>query len=218
MELYLPFGRFMQKNGTTQQQILAAALSKFASRGYAGTSVQDIVDAARVTKPTLYYYFPNKVGLYQALVDSAHDERYRLMQEAVKRGHTFKEQLVEILTALFDYALGHRELMRVAFATAFAAAEELPKELDYTGKCKRNFEFMHSLIKQGLAEGMLDRRFNSQELATGFHGSMNVYVMSHLLMPECTLDRRTAERVVQLFLDGAAANKTIKGPAKSRKS
>ncbi|MDB6126056.1 MAG: transcriptional regulator, TetR family [Pedosphaera sp.] len=208
----------MQKNGTTQQQILAAALSKFASRGYAGTSVQDIVDAARVTKPTLYYYFANKVGLYQALVDSAHDERYRLMQEAVKRGHTLKEQLVEILTALFDYALGHRELMRVAFATAFAAAEELPKELDYTGKCKRSFEFMHSLIKQGLAEGMLDRRFNSQELATGFHGSMNVYVISHLLMPECTLDRRTAERVVQLFLDGAAAGKTIhKGSAKSRK-
>src|SRR5690242_20353044 len=104
----------------TQQQILDAALRRFASCGYAGTSVQDIVDAARVTKPTLYYYFPNKAGLYQALVASAHDERYRLMQEAAARGATLEQQLVEILAALFDYTRKHRELMRVAFATAFA--------------------------------------------------------------------------------------------------
>jgi TetR/AcrR family transcriptional regulator len=209
---------FMEAGGNTQQQILNAALRRFASCGYAGTSVRDIVDAAKVTKPTLYYYYANKAGLYQALVNSAHDERYRLMQEAVKRSHTLEGQLVEILAALFDYALGHRELMRVAFATAFAASGELPKELDYTGKCQRNFEFVHSVIKQGLAEGGLDRQFESKELAFGFHGLLNVYLMSHVLLPECVLDRTTAERVVRLFLDGAANKAKSNGTAKKRKS
>lgn len=194
----------METNGSTQQQILVAALSRFASCGYAGTSVQEIVDAAKVTKPTLYYYFTNKAGLYQALVNSAHDERYRLMEEAVGRGETVEQKLVELMAALFDYTRNHRELMRVAFATAFSAPDQLPEELDYMGKCQRNFEFMHSLIKQGLAEGRLDQRFDSKELTFGFHGLMNVYVMTHLLMPECNLDRTTAERVVRLFLDGAA--------------
>ena len=189
----------------TQRHILNAALNRFASRGYAGTSVQDIVDDARVAKPTLYYYFPNKAGLYQALVDSAHDERFRLMQEAARAGSTLEEQLVEILAALFDYARGHRELMRMAFATAFASPDELPKEVDYTAKCERNFEFIHSLIKHGLTAGVLDRKFDSRELAFGIHGLMNVYLITHLLMPDCKLDRSTAERVVQLFLAGAAA-------------
>jgi TetR/AcrR family transcriptional regulator len=207
----------MEKNGDTRHQILTAALKRFASCGYAGTSVQDIVDAARVTKPTLYYYFPNKAGLFQGLVDSAHDERHRLMQEALKRGQTLKEQLVEILTALFDYTQEHRELMRVAFATVFASSDELPKELDYFAKCERNFEFLHSLIKQGLAEGTLDRRFKSKELAFGFHGLVNVYVMTHLLLPECVLDRTTAKRVVQLFLDGAAIKAGKNGGAPKRR-
>ena len=198
---------FVENNGHTLRQILAAALNRFAASGYAGTSVSDIVGAARVTKPALYYYFRNKAGLYQALVDSAHDERHRLMQEAARRGATLEAQLVEILAALFDYARGHRDLMRLAFASAFAAPDEAPREVDCGVKCERNFEFIHSLIKRGLKQGALDRRFASKELAFGIHGLMNMYLMVHVLMPEYRLDRATAVRVVKLFLAGAGAEK-----------
>ncbi len=105
--------------GKTRDQILEAALKLFADRGYAATAVQDIVDAVKVTKPALYYYFDNKAELYQALVDSAHDERFRLMQAAAERGATVAEKLVGILTALFEFLQKNRELMRIAFATAF---------------------------------------------------------------------------------------------------
>lgn len=204
--------------GKTRNEILTAALNRFASSGYAGTSVQDIVDDARVTKPTLYYYFPNKAGLYQALVDSAHDERLRLMQEAAARGETLEEQLVEILTALFNFTQDHRELMRMAFATAFSSPDQLPKEIDYTARCMRNFEFLHTLIKQGLADGILDRSYDSKELAFGIHGLMNVYLMSHIVLPDCKLDRSTAEQVVHLFLSGAAARTATAERPNARRS
>lgn len=197
----------MQHNGHTRAHILDAALNRFAASGYAGTSVADIVGAARVTKPTLYYYFRNKARLYQALVDSAHDERFRLMQDAARRGTTLKEQLIEILTAIFDHARGHRALMRVAFATAFAAPDEMPGEVDCGVKCERNFEFIHSLIRRGLKQGALDRRFAGKELALGIHGLMNMYLMAHVLMPEYRLDRATAVRIVELFLSGASAKR-----------
>src|SRR5436305_14630366 len=114
-------------NSETRQHILRAALRRFAHSGYAAASVQQIVSEADVSKPALYYYFRDKAGLFQALVDQAHDERYRLMQAAVARSKDLKMQLVEILTALFDYLQGNRELMRIAFATAFAAPGEVPK-------------------------------------------------------------------------------------------
>jgi AcrR family transcriptional regulator len=188
----------------TRQKILNAALKQFARRGYDGASVQEIVDAAKVTKPTLYYYFANKAALYKALVDSAHDERYRLMQEAVQRGDDLKTKLVEILTSLFDFLKSHRELMRLAFSTAFASRNELPERMDLCGKPKRNFEFIHSMIKTELAARRLNRRFSSEELAFGIHGLMNIYVMTSLLLPDCKPDRKTAENVVELFLSGAA--------------
>src|SRR5436305_6205199 len=121
-------------NSETRQHILRAALKRFAHNGYAAASVQQIVDDARVSKPALYYYFRDKAGLFQALVNEAHDERYRLMQAAAKSSGDLKKQLVEILTALFDYLSQNRELMRIAFATAFAAPGELPKGLAYSDK------------------------------------------------------------------------------------
>jgi AcrR family transcriptional regulator len=192
-------------DSTTRRQVLQAALKRFAECGYEGTSVQEIVEAANVTKPTLYYYFGNKMELYQALVDYAHDERWRLMQAAAERGETIADKLVDILAAVFDFLQNNRDLMRIAFATAFAAPGELPAEIRYMDKCTRNFEFIHDLIKGGQAHGELDRRFDSKELAFGIYGQLNMYLMAHLLMPDCKLNRQTAERIVQLFLAGAEA-------------
>ncbi len=194
-------------NSETRQEILRAALKRFAHSGYAAASVQQIVDDARVSKPALYYYFEDKAGLFQALVDEAHDARYRLMQTAVQRSSDLKGRLVEILAAQFEYLKRNRELMRIAFATAFAAPGEVPESLRYSEKCERNFEFIHLLMKKALAAGILDRRFDSRELAYGFYGQLNAYLASHLLMPDCDLDKRTARRIVELFLAGAAAKK-----------
>ena len=165
--------------------------------------MQAIVDSAKVTKPTLYYYFANKAALYKALVDSAHDERFRLMQSGAEKGDTLETKLVEILDTLFKFLRGHRELMRLAFATAFASPGELPEKMNYLKKPQRNFDFIHSLIEKELAAGDLNRRFNSKELAFGFYGLMNVYIMAHLVLPNCPLDRKTAEGIVNLFLAGA---------------
>ena len=191
----------------TRQQILHAALKRFAHSGYTAASVQQIVDDAEVSKPALYYYFQDKAGLFQALVDEAHDERFRLMQAACKGSADLKAQLVEILTALFDYLQKNRELMRIAFSTAFSAPGEVPEGLRYSEKCERNFEFIHSLMKKGQASGELDRRFDSKELAFGFYGQLNSYLVSQLIMPDCALDRKTAGRIVELFLAGAGAKK-----------
>jgi len=195
-----------QSDSITRQRIQRAALRIFAERGYAGASVQAIVDAARVTKPTLYYYFQSKAGLYQALIDWAHDERYRLMCEAVGRGGTLAERLTAIWTALFEFINGHRELMRIAFATPFAARGEIPAEINYMKKCRRNFEFLHDLIRGERVNGTLDSRFDSRDLAMAIWGMMSIKVMEHLVHGKQKLARRDAEKMVQLYLAGAAGN------------
>ena len=197
----------------TRQQILNAALKSFAHRGYAATSVQQIVDAAEVSKPALYYYFADKAGLFQALVHEAHDQRYRLMQEAATRGRTVGEKLVEIVAALFEFSLRNTELMRLAFATAFAASGEAPDRTQCREKGRRNYEVIRSLVEAGQRSGELDAAFSADELAMGIYGQLNSYVMIRLLVPECPLNRHTAESIVRLFLQGAAMRK--KGAARN---
>lgn len=191
----------------TRRQILRAAVKRFANAGYAAASVQQIVGDAKVSKPALYYHFRDKAGLFQALVSEAHDERFGVVQQAAARGRDFRGQLIEILVALFDYFHHNRELTRIAFATAFAAPGEVPAQVRYLDKCQRNLEFIHSLMKRAQADGALGSRFDSRDLAYGFYGLTNFYVRSHLLIPNYRLNRRTAERIVDLFLNGAGAQK-----------
>jgi AcrR family transcriptional regulator len=170
-----------------------------------------------VSKPALYYHFRDKAGLLQALVDQAHDERHRLMQAAAASKPALKEQLVEILAALFDYLHDNRELMRISMATAFAAPGEMPEGCDCSARCERNFEFLHDLIKQGQIRGELGQRFTSNELAFGFYGQANAYLMTQLLAPESDFNRQTAERIVDLFVFGANAEQPAKTKALVRK-
>ena len=52
-----------------REQLLAVALDVFARAGYHETSMNDIAEAAGVTKPVLYQHFESKRDLYQALLD-----------------------------------------------------------------------------------------------------------------------------------------------------
>jgi AcrR family transcriptional regulator len=187
----------------TRGDILRAALNRFAEKGYAGTSVQEIVDAASVTKPSLYYHFKNKADLYVALLDWAFDERYRLMEEAVAKGGALAAQLTEICAASFEFIRKNPELMRLAFATTFASRGEVPAGARCFQRGKRMFDYLPGLIEQAVARGELRSHFESQEMALGFVGMMNFHVMVFLIGAENPLNRRAAERIVELFLQGA---------------
>ncbi|HEX4350838.1 MAG TPA: TetR/AcrR family transcriptional regulator [Verrucomicrobiae bacterium] len=201
----------------TRQQLLRAALKHFANSGYAATSVQDIVDDAKLSKPALYYHFKDKAGLFQALVHEAHDERYRLLHAAAESRTGIAAQLEAMLATLFAYFCENRELMRISFATMFAAPGEVPEDADCAEKCERNFEFVHSVIRQAQKNGELDKHFDSLELAMGFYGQVNFYLVGHLVCGDCQPDQLTARRIVELFLAGAGSKSEVKSGAKKIK-
>lgn len=57
-----------ERSVDNRSRILDAAESLFAMRGYAATSVREIVRAAGVTNPMLYYYFGSKEDLLLHLI------------------------------------------------------------------------------------------------------------------------------------------------------
>jgi len=194
-----------------RHRLLEAGLKLFANRGYAGTSVQDIISEAGVTKPVLYYYFESKGGLFQALVDQAMDERLRLMREAATPDKPTVEQLTDIIGALTDFAQREPDLLRLCFAIAFAAPGEMPEGFKRPGKMGESYFFVHGLIAEGLAAGVLDPAFTVDELAqTYFQLVQHAVVLTILGQARKAVPRLhvpapiTPQRAVELFLHGAA--------------
>src|SRR5580704_14297076 len=148
-----------------RQRLLEAGLKLFANRGYAGTAVQDITEEAKVTKPTLYYYFGNKEGLFQALVDQAMDERLRLMRQAAPPEKATIDQLIDIIAAITDFAQRQPDLLRLTFAIAFAADGEYPSGFKKHNKMRESYFFVREMIQLGLDRGVLNKAYTVDELA-----------------------------------------------------
>lgn len=55
----------------TRHQLLEAAQRVFAEKGVSRTSLQDIAQAAGVTRGAIYWHFKNKAELFNAIMDSA---------------------------------------------------------------------------------------------------------------------------------------------------
>ncbi len=60
--------RWTRRKHARPAEILDAALSVFAEKGYAGARMEDIAARAGVTKGTIYLYFDGKEAMFKALV------------------------------------------------------------------------------------------------------------------------------------------------------
>ncbi|MGQ9547651.1 MAG: TetR/AcrR family transcriptional regulator [Roseiflexus sp.] len=70
---------------STRERILEAALDVFASKGYHEARLDDIVEAAHISKGSIYFYFPNKERLFLALIDQFANLIERRATEAIAR-------------------------------------------------------------------------------------------------------------------------------------
>ena len=51
----------------TEEEILDVSLKHFSMHGYEGTNLNDIANELNITRTPLYYYFNNKLGLYESV-------------------------------------------------------------------------------------------------------------------------------------------------------
>jgi TetR/AcrR family transcriptional regulator len=85
--------------------------------------IQEIVDAAETTKPSLYYYFGSKQGLLETIAAEYGEKLAGIFEEAVE----YRHNLVMNLRGLFDQTIGfaveHPQFFRIA-VNLFSAAPE----------------------------------------------------------------------------------------------
>ena len=84
----------------TRQRLLTTAISCFAARGLARTTLREISDAAGLTSGTLYFHFATKEALYIAAYEMAVDQMYVELEVAIEG----LDGLIERLEAVLDRA------------------------------------------------------------------------------------------------------------------
>src|SRR5258706_14098857 len=85
---------------STRERVIQAADHLWGLNGARGASLDDIAREASVTKPTVYYYFPDKSALFTAVVCSVLEEHGGGLKTAARRGGRSRDRLISALAFL----------------------------------------------------------------------------------------------------------------------
>jgi AcrR family transcriptional regulator len=101
----------------TRQSVIAAARRLFSERGYAGSSIEAIAEAAGVAVPTVYAAFGNKRSILRALLAAVVDD---------ERPRPVAERMREEAAGVPDPATRVQKMMRLLISLTAQSAEVLP--------------------------------------------------------------------------------------------
>src|SRR5687768_4469128 len=107
-----------------RRQLLDVALDAFAERGYHRTSMNDVAEAAGVTKPVLYQHFPSKRELYLELLDDVGGRLREEIMRAAGEASTPHRRVVAGFTAYFRFVANRPQAFTVLFGGRAGAEPE----------------------------------------------------------------------------------------------
>jgi AcrR family transcriptional regulator len=99
-----------------RSQLVDVAGRLFAAHGFHGLSMEQLAEAAGVSKPVLYQHFPSKRDLYLALVRDAVTEMEAQVRKALAGTRDNRARLEGAIAAYFDFVEDRR--FTLLFGTA----------------------------------------------------------------------------------------------------
>ena len=107
-----------------REQILDVAVEVFARNGFHGTSMNDVADAAGVTKPVLYQHFDSKQDLYMALLDEVGNRLLTAITKATAGVAGGRQQTEQGFRAYFQWVADDHSAFLLLFGSRASRDEE----------------------------------------------------------------------------------------------
>ena len=107
-----------------RRQLLEVAQEVFADQGFHATSMDDVAEAAGVTKPVLYQHFDSKRVLYRELLDDVGQRLLDAIAAAANAAQTPRQQVENGFAAYFRFVLEQRSAFRLLFGGGSRRDEE----------------------------------------------------------------------------------------------
>jgi AcrR family transcriptional regulator len=188
-----------------KEALLLAGIDLFAEKGYASTSVREIVSAAGVSKPVLYYYFQSKEGLFRAILDSAAQEQEVILEEALQKPGTALERIVHLYRRIYKALMENQQLFKLINHLFFGPPQGAPR-YDIERFHRRMAEVIRKIYLGGLRQGEL-RDVDPEEAALLVLGVTDYCFHLDYLHPE-SMDPDRAERLLRIAFQGLSERKT----------
>jgi len=185
------------------------ALELFSAKGYEGVSVNELTEAAGITKPTLYYYYKSKEGLFEAVCNEHYDKLNKNIAETAvynSNPENYDEDVILTLTrvtnAYFTFAKKNELFFRITLTNLSmppsSAVFKIVEKYHFT-----QFEVIDSMF-MNMAKAHGNLKGKSKTLTWSFIGTINSYIGLNFIGAG-QLNDKAAKELARQFMHGIFA-------------
>ncbi len=153
--------RVIKDAAERQNQILDIAAKLFAQKGFDGTSTNDILEKAQIARGTLYYHFPSKESIMDALIQQQSMKLLRNAKEiADDKCISVTERIFNAVMALNASDKNSEELLRHMHKPQNALMHQKMQNTIINGLTP----ILTSIVNEGIEQGIFNSPFPSQSV------------------------------------------------------
>lgn len=161
--------------------IMECAKELFYSKGYDAVGVQQIVDQAGISKPTLYYYFGSKLGLLRTLLETKFEDFHLPEKTEWRQFGDIRNALYQLAAEFFNFFEKDREFYMLMMALFYSARDN---EAYQTVKPYVTMFFDYTVkLFEAFSDELGNMNGRQRQFSVGFMGTIN-----HYLLLQCEMD------------------------------
>ncbi|GAA1887827.1 TetR/AcrR family transcriptional regulator [Streptantibioticus ferralitis] len=159
------------KAAAVPQRLLAEATRLFADRGFDRTSVQEIVEAAGVTKGALYHYFGSKDDLLHEVYARVLRLQTERLEEIASGTGTVAERLHRAAADVVVTSIENLDDTKIFFRSMHQLSPEKQKAV--RAERRRYHERFRALVEEGRRQGTFRAELRPDLVVDFFFGSVH---------------------------------------------
>jgi len=168
--------RRVREKEARREEIIIAAEKVFFHKGLAESTMDEIAEAAELSKGTLYLYYKSKEDLYLAVSMRGMDVMYELFERAVTAPEPSIKRIANLGEAYYEYFEKHRDYFRMFyfFENPQFHSQVSPEILEQCRESdKRVWALVAGLIRSAIDEGMLHSGLDPMEVGVMLWSNSN---------------------------------------------
>jgi AcrR family transcriptional regulator len=158
----------------TRERVLLAARRLFSERGYEGSTIRDIAQAAGMSTGAVFASFADKAELFDEILTADYAVVHAQMALAARAGATVEAALLGLFGVAYAFHMEQLPLTRASIAVSWTRSEAAERR--NRDELKHVFRLMTDVLQRGVAQGELKADGNAKLLAEII---WDVYVASY---------------------------------------
>ena len=198
-----------------RESILIAARDLFYEKGYQTTTVEEIAEAAEVSKGTVYLYFGSKDELYVTVVLESFDIVEDLLEEIMSSDRDVVDKGTSMFLGFVEHCMKNREYFRVTqYFLSESTRKNLPPDMIETvsGHTAKLLGYVAQLVQEGIDSGIIRDEVDPYVFALiawrTATGILDLAIVGDSVVEQAGPYNELFEQSVQLLIRGAMKETT----------